>query len=243
MTSFRTGNMFGPAPKVDLSQIFDDRPIEANLRSHLVNVYSSLCMMLFAAAAGSAAHLYFNIGGFLTTMAAMGLVMLLVMDEDKGNVPKRLAIMSAFGFFKGASIGPLIAYAAHVDPSLILTAFLGTATIFMCFTLSAFYAHRQQYIALGGLLSSGLSLLFWVSIINMFFRSEFAFNVSLYLGLFIFCGYVLYDTQIIMAKFRNGDRDFAMHAVELFIDFVAIFVRILIILVQNQEKKNEKRRR
>ena len=67
--------------------------------------------------------------------------------------------------------------------------------MFLCFTLSALYARSPQYLALGGFLSSGLSMLFWIGIVNLFFQSAIGFNISLYLGLALFCGYVLYDTR------------------------------------------------
>lgn len=36
----------------------------------------------------------------------------------------------------------------------------------------------------------------------------FVDQVTLYLGLVIFCGFVLFDTQLIVEKCRNGDDDF-----------------------------------
>lgn len=52
----------------------------------------------------------------------------------------------------------------------------------------------------------------------------------MYLGLAVMCGFIVYDTQNILEKARHGDKDYVMHAVELFIDFVAVFKRLLIIL-------------
>ena len=46
------------------------------------------------------------------------------------------------------------------------------------------------------------------------------------------CGFVLYDTQLIIEKRRIGDKDFVWHSVDLFIDFVNIFRYLLIILAQ-----------
>jgi len=74
---------------------------------------------------------------------------------------------------------------------------------------------------------------------NLFLRMEFLFNLSLYGGLLIFCGYVIYDTQLIVAKAEAGNFDYIRHTLDLFIDFAAIFVRILIILTKKEEKKRD----
>ena len=51
----------------------------------------------------------------------------------------------------------------------------------------------------------------------------------------MFCGFVLFDTQLIIERFSNGDNDYIWHSVDLFIDFIAIFKRLLIILASKVE--------
>lgn len=46
------------------------------------------------------------------------------------------------------------------------------------------------------------------------------------------CGFVLFDTQLIIEKRRMGNKDFVQHALELFIDFIGMLRRLLIILTQ-----------
>ncbi len=57
----------------------------------------------------------------------------------------------------------------------------------------------------------------------------------------MFLMYVVYDTQMMIEKAVLGSKDVAWDAMELFIDFVAIFVRICVILLKNKEKKSKKK--
>merc|ERR1719174_374071 len=92
-------------------------------------------------------------------------------------------------------------------------------------------------------LLSGLSTLLFLGFLNIFFRSQLLFQAHLYIGLAIFCGFVMFDTQVIIRKARNGDKDFIAHSLDLFIDFVQIFRKVLILLMQKESKKDENKRR
>ena len=46
--------------------------------------------------------------------------------------------------------------------------------------------------------------------------------------------------QVIVEKAEHGDRDHIKHALDLFVDFAAIFVRIVVIMLQNAESREEK---
>lgn len=47
----------------------------------------------------------------------------------------------------------------------------------------------------------------------------------------MFVGYIVVDTQDIIEKAHLGDLDYVKHSLTLFTDFIAVFVRILIIMV------------
>jgi len=151
--------------------------------------------------------------------------------------------LMSFAAATGLSTGPLLDMAMRINPGVIVTAFMATCMIFGSFTLAALYAPDRKFLYLGGILLSTLSTMFWLSLANIFLGSALLFNGMLYVGLVVMCGFVLYDTQMIIEKCRRGDKDYIWHSVDLFIDFVDIFRRLLIILAMKDANRDNKKRR
>lgn len=64
--------------------------------------------------------------------------------------------------------------------AILVTALLGTATVFVCFTLAALLAKRREYLYLGGLLGSAIFWMMILSLLNAFvFKSPLAFTAEL----------------------------------------------------------------
>jgi FtsH-binding integral membrane protein len=150
----------------------------------------------------------------------------------------------------GLTIGPLINYILEVDHSerLIMNASILTALVFGSFTLASLLTNKRSFIYLGGLLGSVLSLYSWMTFINIFLNSKTLYSVELYLGLLMFSGYVMYDTQLIIYRATYlKSFDVVSHTLDLFIDLVGIFVRILLILFKesgdNRSNSSNSRRR
>eukprot|EP00058_Branchiostoma_floridae_P019764 XP_002605254.1 hypothetical protein BRAFLDRAFT_126592 [Branchiostoma floridae] len=224
--------------KINLQALTDFSQLEKPVKEHLKKVYSSLAIAMLAAAAGAYVHLMtgFIQGGFLSAIASIGLLIWLGVTENApANQLKRLGIMGGFAFCVGLGLGPLMDQVIQIDPSIIPTAFIATTVVFVSFTLSALWAQNRYYLFLGGMLMSGLQMLMLGGLLNLFFRSYILFQAQLYVGLAIFCAFVLYDTQLIVEKRRRGDTDYIWHCVDLFLDFVNIFRRIMIILAQRQQ--------
>ncbi|XWS62051.1 hypothetical protein CRYUN_Cryun07bG0177800 [Craigia yunnanensis] len=219
------------------------RQITPNVQTHLKRVYLTLCCALIASSVGAYLHILWNIGGYLTTFACLGTIIWLL-SIPPYEEQKRLSLLMTSAAFEGASIGPLIDLAIQIDPSVLIAAFGGTALAFACFSGAAMLARRREYLYLGGLLSSGVSMLLWLHFASSIFGGSIAiFKIEIYFGLLVFLGYMVVDTQDIIEKAHLGDLDYVKHALTLFTDFVAVFVRILIIMLKNSAEKSEKKKK
>ncbi|GAB6020554.1 hypothetical protein CHUAL_003237 [Chamberlinius hualienensis] len=218
---------------------------DSGTKEHLKNVYSCLSMTALAAAVGAYVHIIGLLeASFLTILLDLGLLLAVMFTTDNGkNQGQRLLYLLGFALCSGLNSGPLLNMAIYVDPSVIPTALMGTAVIFICFTLSALYSSNRYWLYLGGILSSGLSILILLSFMTLFFRSKLLFDVQLYLGLFVMCGFVLYDTQLIVEKRLRGDKDYIKHSLELFIDLIKIFRHLTVILMQKKREEERGKRR
>lgn len=201
-------------------------------------------------AGSSGGGVYVNVltglGGWLSIIGfVVASVWLASTPPEPKNLNKRYALLAGAAFSQGTAIGPLVGAAVSMDSALVLTAFLGTATLFACFSGAALVARRRSMLYLGGTLSSAISMFMMMRFATWFFPSarSMAFSAELYGGLLVFMGYVLYDSQMIVEQAFQGQMDHVKHALDLFVDFVAIFVRILIILMNKEEKKEDKRRK
>ncbi|XP_034934836.1 bax inhibitor 1 [Chelonus insularis] len=218
--------------------------LEPPLRTHLKNVYGCLTLSAVSAAAGAYAHLFTQIqAGLLSTLGGIGLLIALGTTPDNGKNQKlRLGYLLGFAFLSGLGLGPLLEIVIAIDPSIIVTSLVGTALVFVSFTISSLFAPRGQWLYLGGTLISFSNITVLLLLANIFLRSVLIYQIQLYLGLFLMCGFIVFDTQLIVEKFHMGSKDFIAHSLELFIDFYRVFrylVEILTIKEQNNRKRKE----
>lgn len=89
-------------------------PLSPVVARHLGRVYQVLGALVIAAAAGCAVHLFFNVGGFLTFFANLGLL-LWYRTIPIQDVQKRTQILLASALALGATLGPLVEVAIAID--------------------------------------------------------------------------------------------------------------------------------
>jgi FtsH-binding integral membrane protein len=212
---------------------------------HLLKVYATLLLAVACAAAGAAFDsVVWQVGGMITTLgalAAMGL--LATTPAGPTTLRRRTLLLCLFSALQGASLGPLLNLAIFVDPSLVAVAFGGAALVFASFSLAALVTRRRWALALTGVLSTAVTSFLWLhAAAYLLPRSAFmlrALSLELYLGTCVFAGFVLVDTQRIVEKASAGSDDHVAHALDLFVDLVALFARLLAILVRNAASRGE----
>ncbi|CAL9241511.1 unnamed protein product, partial [Arabidopsis halleri] len=202
--------------------------ISPAVQTHIMRVYLSLFCILAASAFGAYLHVRLNIGGTITKLGWVLSLLEHVLSCPPYEHKKRFSLLLLFGVLHGASVGPCIKSTIDIDYSILITAFLGTAVVFFCFSAVAMLARRREYLYLGGLLSSGFSLLTWLKNSDQFASSTV--ELQMYFGLLLFVGCIVLNTQEIIEKAHNGDMDYVVHSLILFIGFVRVFLQILSIM-------------
>ncbi|XP_076752485.1 bax Inhibitor-1 [Xylocopa sonorina] len=220
--------------------------LDAPVRQHLKNVYGCLSMSTMSAAAGAYVHIFseFLSANLLTTIGTVVLLLALITTPDNGKNQKlRLSYLLGFAFLFGIGLGPLLQLVVSVNPSIVVTALTGTSVVFVSFSISSLLAARGRWLYLGGTLITLLNAMALLSFVNLFLRWPIFYQTHLYVGLFLMCGFVIYDTQLIIEKYYTGSKDFILHSLDLFMDFVGIFRCLLIILTQKEISKEQRKRR
>jgi len=238
---FESSEQQRPSSNNTTKALLDFSHLSQHVQNHLLKVYANMAVTIGFSVLGSYTAIRFPHLVSVPLMIILSIVSLIAIAWSSNPVHRK-SFLYAFGLCKGVTLAPLIQHSLAVDPNLVAIALFATALIFVSFSASALLSNKRQYIYLGGMLSSALSLMLFLSIVNMFVQTNALTLVQLYGGLIVFCGYILYDTQMIVEKCKNGMKDDVAHALELYTDFVAVFVRILIILNKNKEKSSKKKK-
>lgn len=213
------------------------------IQKHLRRVYTTLFTAVSVAAAGSLVtlELYSRRQQWFATLCSfLVLPALLLFSYLAPHSKWRAPTFYAFSFIEGAATAPLISIVSSIDSRIPTIAFIGAASVFACCSISAIFARRRSYLFLGSLLFNALFGLVFVGFISSIWRSFMPYSLIMYGGLFVFLGFVLYDTQMIIEKISAGERDHLQHALNLFIDFIAIFKRVLIIMAKNNVERKRR---
>ena len=220
------------------SCLFNTHNISKKTSEHLYNVYSTMCQGLLITGITCFLGTYaLNIIMKLFIPLIISTVVLSMYMVFSGNDKNKMNLFYLFSGLEGLTLSPLV-YSAHLmDSTLVPGALSLTVITFGTFTYISMQTNKRDVLYLGGILSTVLTVFCVMSLVNLFLHSPLLLKIDIYLGLVLFCFYVIYDTQMVIQEFENGKNDVVFHAMTFYLDFLNIFIRILIILMKNSKKK------
>ena len=195
----------------------------------LKKVYGLLAASLFAASAGA-----FIGSGPLLPMVASNIFLFFILQFALlffvmyAQRKPGLNIIALFSFttVSGLTIGPLMY--RYAGTGVITEAFLLTAVTFVALTLYVI-ASKKDFSFMGGFLFTGLIILVVGGLLNVFlFQSPMMQFVMAGGGVFLFSGFILYDTSNILRNYSTDD--YIPATLALYLDVFNLFISLVQLL-------------
>ncbi len=147
----------------------------------------------------------------------------------KRHVPGvNVALLYGYAFVNGLLIGPAVAMIGKVFPGVVTQAFILTAVSFFCVAAYVIVSGKDCS-GLAPFLVAGLFVIIIGGIVNWFTGGAGLGLGLAILSVVVFLAFTAYDMSNIMHKFR--DDEYILATVELYLDFLNLFLAFLRILV------------
>ena len=199
----------------------------------LRNTYWLLAISLVPTVLGAWAGVAFGLGQLFS--GALGLVLFLgiafgfiyAINKTKDSAAG-VPVLLAFTFFMGLMMSRLIESVLGFKngPDLIMTAFGGTAGVFL-FMASLATVIKRDLSGMNQWLFVGVIVLLVGSIINMFVGSTVGMMVLSMISIAIFSAYMLYDIKRII---DGGETNYITATLALYLDIINVFQSLLALL-------------
>ncbi|UNI23255.1 hypothetical protein JDV02_009087 [Purpureocillium takamizusanense] len=161
------------------------------------------------------------------------------------NYIPKYALWTAFNATQAAFIAPLLAF---VPGPLLARAGLYTIAMMGALSVVGATAKQEKYLYIGGPLLAGAAIVAVSGLAPLMIPATavrtlaFTENIWLYGGLAVFGGFTLYDVQKVLHHARLAQmgvmrRDPVNESISLELDFLNIFVRMVQILMMNQNRR------
>ena len=142
---------------------------------------------------------------------------------------------AAYALFTGFVISDLILVAMMVaqmqaaDPYTYIYQALGLTVLSFAGLTAYAYFTKRDFSFMGGMLTVGLITLIGLGIMSFFIQSTFLHMAISAMGILLFSGYILFDTQKILRSYPADEHVAA--SLTLFLDFVLLFMHILRLII------------
>jgi ribonuclease III len=205
---------------------------QSALSTFIKQTYQLFAASLLAASVGAYVGLYSSLGAtvasnyWLFVILELGLLVGLMFAKRKAGL--NLILLFAFTFISGLTLTPILGrtFAMPGGAAIVAQAFTLTTVAFGGLSVFAMNTKRD-FTTWGKMLFITLIVLLVAMLLNLFFKSPI-FQVALScVSAVLFSAYILYDTQNII---RGNYETPIEGAVDLYLDFLNLFVSLLRIL-------------
>ena len=216
-----------------------DVAFDAGLRAHMLSVYNymtsgvlltGIVALLFSQWEGAPAILFGpGILKYIIMFAPLAFVLVMSFGINRLSTGTAQILYWAFAVAMGLSLSSI--FFVYTDASIALT-FFATAASFASLSLYG-YTTKRDLSGMGTFLLMGLVGLIVASIVNLFWMND-TFSLAIAaIGVLIFAGLTVYDTQKIKSLyFELQGSEFLgkaaiMGALNLYLDFINMFLFLL----------------
>jgi FtsH-binding integral membrane protein len=145
--------------------------------------------------------------------------------------PLNFVLLSTFTLMEAFTLGVVVAF---FDNVIVMQALLITLGVFLGLTLFTFQS-KYDFSGMGPFLFGGLIALCMTGLVQIFIPFSRTMDLVFAIGgCLLFSGYIVYDTYLINAKLSPDE--FIMGAISLYLDFINLFISILRLLNDLQER-------
>ncbi|NWV62556.1 LFG4 protein, partial [Malurus elegans] len=217
------------------SSIEDDFNYGSNVASASVHirmaflrkVYSILSIQVLLTTVTSAIFLYSTgVQAFVHERPALllisgfgSLAVIIALTLYRHQHPVNLYLL--FGFITFSVI------VSFYDVSIVLQAFILTTAVFLGLTAYTLQSKRD-FSKFGAGLFACLWILIFSGFLRLFFYSETIELVFAAAGALLFCGFIIYDTHLLMHKL--SPEEYILAAINLYLDIINLFFHLLRVL-------------
>ncbi|NWH19324.1 LFG4 protein, partial [Grus americana] len=223
------------------SSIEDDFNYGSNVASASVHirmaflrkVYSILSIQVLLTTVTSAIFLY-STGvqafvherpGLLLISGFGSLAIIVALTLYRHQHPVNLYLL--FGFYSLNDGLLLLFIVSFYDVSVVLQAFILTTAVFLGLTAYTLQSKRD-FSKFGAGLFACLWILIFSGFLRLFFYSETIELVFAAAGALLFCGFIIYDTHLLMHKL--SPEEYILAAINLYLDIINLFLHLLRLL-------------
>ncbi|XP_026085336.1 protein lifeguard 4-like [Carassius auratus] len=161
----------------------------------------------------------------LVLISAIGsLILLLALAVYRHQHPVNLYLLFGFTLLESLSVATAVSFYEY---TIVLQAFVLTSAVFLGLTAYTFQSKRD-FSKLGASLFAGLWILIIASFMRLFFYNDTMELVFAGAGALLFCGFIIFDTHLLMHKLSPEEHVLA--SINLYLDIVNLFIYILRIL-------------